>query len=276
VVRVPEQSGRHRLDVGTAPEPQVDLAARHRVEELLAADDLAMVFQPVVDLATGATVGHEALARFADGRPPNVWFADADAGGLGVELELLAVATALRVLPPDVPGYLGVNASPATLASPRLRALLLGTGGRRLLLEITETHALAELELTRLGMEQMRQAGVLVAIDELGSAGASLAQLVELGPDVVKIDRSLVSHVDDDPTSHALAAAYARLATGMGWTAMAVGIERHEELAACHAMGVTYGQGYLLGRPAPLADPEHSQAAAWIALSEEIWQASQG
>ena len=70
-------------------------------------------------------------------------------------------------------------------------------------------------------------------------------------------------------------AAYARLADGMGWTAMAVGIERHEEIATCHAMGVTYGQGYLLGRPAPLADPAHSPAAAWIALSEEIWQASQ-
>src|SRR5690349_17696184 len=101
-----------------------------------------MVFQPVVDLATGATVGHEALARFADGRPPNVWFAEAEALGLGVELDLLAVATAIRVLPRDVPGYLGVNAGPATLASPRLRGLLVAAGGRRLLLELTEAQVL--------------------------------------------------------------------------------------------------------------------------------------
>ena len=236
-----------------------------------------MVFQPVVDLATGATVGHEALARFADGRPPNVWFEEAERAGLGVELELLAIATALRVLPDDVPGYLGVNASPATLASPRLRALLQETDGRRrLLLELTERQAVGEYALTRVGIEQMRLAGVLVALDELGGDAAALRQLVELSPDVVKIHRGLVSHVDSDPTRHAMAAAFTQLALGMGWTAMAVGIERHEELTACHAMGITYGQGYLLGRPAPLADPAHSSASAWIALSEEIWQASQG
>jgi EAL domain-containing protein (putative c-di-GMP-specific phosphodiesterase class I) len=235
-----------------------------------------MVFQPVVDLANGATVGHEALARFADGRPPNVWFAEAEHVGLGVELELLAIGTALRVLPDDVPGYLGVNASPATIASPRLRELLQETDGRRrLVLELTEQHAVAEYALTRVGIEHMDQAGILVALDELGSGTASLRQLVDLNPDVVKLDRSLVSHVDEDEARLSMAAAYARLADGMGWTAMAVGIERHEELAACHEMGVTFGQGYLLGRPAPLADPAHSPAAAWIALSEEIWQASQ-
>ena len=176
-----------------------------------------------------------------------------------------------------MPGYLGVNANPATLASPRLRAMLQETDGRRrLLLELTEQQAVTEYELTRIGIDQMRQAGVLVALDELGSDAAALRQLVDLRPDVVKLDRSLVSHIDEDSTQHAMAAAFTQLALGMGWTAMAVGIERHEELDTCHAMGITYGQGYLLGRPAPLADPAHSSAAAWIALSEEIWQASQG
>ena len=56
---------------------------------------------------------------------------------------------------------------------------------------------------------------------------------------------------------------------------MAVGIERHEELNTCHALGIKYGQGYLLGRPAPLTDSAHSSASSWIALSEEIWQANQ-
>ena len=271
---MPEPSGRHRAV--HAPEP-ADPDARGRVEEVLADGALGMVFQPVVDLATGATVGHEALARFADGRPPNMWFDDAERAGLGVELELLAIGTALRVLPDDAPGYLGANVSAATLASPRLRALLqdVDDGRRRLLLELTEQHAVAEYELTRVGIREMEQAGVLVALDELGSGSASVRQLVDLNPDVVKLDRSLVSHVDEDPVRQAMTAAYARLADGMGWTAMAVGIERHEEIATCHAMGVTYGQGYLLGRPAPLADPAHSPAAAWIALSEEIWQASQ-
>ena len=134
---------------------------------------------------------------------------------------------------------------------------------------------MAEYHLTRVGLAAMEQAGVLVAIDELGGGTANLQQRVELNPDVVKLDRSLVSRVDESSDRAALAAAYSRLADGMGLTAMAVGVERHEELATCHAVGVTYGQGYLLGRPASLAEPAHSQASAWIALSEEIWQASQ-
>jgi EAL domain-containing protein (putative c-di-GMP-specific phosphodiesterase class I) len=270
VVVVPEASG---LDETASGER---LAARARVEDFLGGAELGMVFQPVVDLSNGATVGHEALARFPDGRPPTVWFAEADLAGLGIELELLAIDSALRALPEDVPGYLGVNASPATLASPRLRALLQRSDGRRrLLLELTEQQAVAEFELTGLGIDQMRVAGVAVAVDDLVGDAASLRKLVDLGPDAVKIDRSLVSHIDEDPTSHALASALTRLATEMGWTAMAVGIERHEELDTCHAMGITYGQGYLLGRPAPLADPAQSSASAWIALSEEIWQANQ-
>jgi EAL domain-containing protein (putative c-di-GMP-specific phosphodiesterase class I) len=257
-------------------ESREDFHARQRVEELLGGGELGIVFQPVVDLATGATVGHEALARFADGRAPNIWFGEADRAGLGVELELVAIETALSVIPEDVPGYLGVNASPATVASPRLRAMLQRTDGRRrLLLELTERQAVAEFALAAEAISRMRTAGVLVALDDLGSDTAALWQLVNLNPDVVKIDRSLVSHIDEDPTRHALAAAFTRLAVGMGWTVMAVGIERHEELNTCHAMGITYGQGYLLGRPAPLADSAHSSASSWIALSEEIWQVNQ-
>jgi len=236
-----------------------------------------MVFQPVVDLATGATVGHEALARFADGRTPNLWFEDADRAGLGVELDLLAIGTALRVLPEDVPGYLAVNVGPATLASPRLREMLqLTDGRRRLVLELTERQAVAEFALTAVGIAQMRNAGILVALDDVGGGSVALRQLVELGPDIVKIDRSLISHIDQDQSGRAQAAAFTQLALGLGWTVMAVGIERHEEVSACHAMGILYGQGYLLGRPAPLSGPGVSSASSWIALSEEIWQAGQG
>jgi len=268
---VPDLSGANRTDLGEA------VVARARVEEILATNELAMVFQPVVDLATGATVGHEALARFADGRPPNVWFAEADRAGLGVELDLLAIGTAMRVLPDDVPGYLGVNAGPATLASPRLREMLRHAAiGRRLVLELTERQAVAEFELTSVGIDQMRAAGVLVALDEVGGDVAAPRQIVELCPDIIKIDRSLVSHIDEDRPHRALAAAFSQLAHGMEWTVMAVGIERHEEVTTCHAMGIPYGQGYLLGRPAPLAPAAHSSASSWIALSEEIWQAGQG
>jgi EAL domain-containing protein (putative c-di-GMP-specific phosphodiesterase class I) len=253
-----------------------DLTERARVEEILEGNDLGVVFQPVVDLASGVTVGHEALARFADGRPPNVWFAAADRAGLGVELELLAIETALLMLPDEVPGYLGMNASPATLASPRLRALLQQTDGRRrLLLEVTERQVVTEFELTRVGIAQMRNVGVGVALDDLGSDNAALHRLADLDPDVVKIDRSLVSHVDEDPVRYALASAFTRLAVGMGWTAMAIGIERREELGACQSMGIGFGQGYLLGRPAALVDPSQPTPLSWIALSEEIWQANQ-
>ena len=76
-----------------------DVAAYQRVRELIDSADVAVVFQPVIELATGETAGYEALTRFPDGRPPNEWFEEAHRVGLGIELELFALSTILAVDP---------------------------------------------------------------------------------------------------------------------------------------------------------------------------------
>jgi len=235
-----------------------DVATRLRVEAMLAADDLRVVFQPVLDLATGDVAGYEALARFSDGRPPGVWFADAHRAGLGVDLELAAITLALDTMPDSRTAYLAVNASPSVLIASELHELIAARGsGGRMVVELTEHEAVADYEATRIGIAHLRSLGVRIAIDDVGSGFASMRHVVDLRPDIIKIDRTLVSFVDQDPARHGLSVAFTQLAAVMGWTVVAEGIERPEELATCRSIGITCGQGYLLGRPSPR--PSHVQ-----------------
>jgi EAL domain-containing protein (putative c-di-GMP-specific phosphodiesterase class I) len=259
-----------------APHLAEHVAVRDRVREFLDQGQLGIVFQPVLDLSTGSVAGQEALARFPDGRPPDMWFDEANRAGLGTELELLAVAEAMDAVPEDFAGFLAVNLSPAVLVSPKLLVLLDSRPARvDLVLEMTEHEAVADHERTRAGIARLRARGVRVALDDVGSGAAGLRQLVDLRPDIIKIDRSLVSHIDEDAGRHGLAVALTQLAVSMGWTVVAEGIERDEELAACRLIGIKYGQGYLLGRPAPLS-AAHSPGHAWITVSEEIFRLNQG
>src|SRR3954447_18499791 len=112
---------------------------RRRVDEALCnAGAVHMVYQPIIDLDRGQIVGMEALARFTDGRPPDVWFPEADDVGLGSELERLALHLALERVPSNA--YLSVNISPATLTQRATVDLLVfhRNVGDRLVLELTE------------------------------------------------------------------------------------------------------------------------------------------
>ena len=263
------------LDVLT-PHLAEDLAVRARVREFLDHGQIGIVFQPVLDLATDTVAGQEALARFPDGRSPTIWFEEANRAGLGIELELLAVAAAMQTVPKDFAGFLAVNVSPAVLVSAALRTLLEAKPENLdLVLEMTEHEAVADHETTRAGIAWLRARGLRVALDDVGSGAAGLRQLIDLRPDIIKIDRSLVSRIDADQSRHGLAVALTQLAASMGWSVVAEGIERTEELAVCRRIGIQYGQGYLLGRPAPLSAAQ-TPGHAWIAVSEEIYRLNQG
>ncbi len=257
-----------------SPHLAEDVAAHERVRTLIDCADVAVVFQPVIDLATDELAGHEALTRFPDGRPPNVWFDEAHRAGLGVELELFALSTVLATAPPHLDGFLAVNVSPVVVASPGIHLCLAGRPrGCDLIVELTEHDFIEDYQAIRTGIGKLRRSGARIAVDDVGSGFASLRHVADLQPDVIKIDRSLISFIDQDPARHGLAVAFNQLAVSMGWTVVAEGIERDEELAVCREIGIKYGQGYLLGRPAPLASqlgPQHS----WVSWSEEIGQAA--
>ena len=233
-------------------------AASERLCALIACRGLQMVYQPIVDLATGSVVGAEALARFnaavADepARGPDAWFGEADAVGRGTELELLAIELAVAGIDALPAGaYLSMNVSPHTILSGELDACLGSVPPGRLVLELTEHAPIEEYADLVCALERLRQAGLRLAIDDAGSGYASFRHILQLRPDIIKLDQSLIRDIDLDPGRRALAMALITFAGETGSRIVAEGVETERELAVLRALGVTTAQGYLLGRPAP-------------------------
>lgn len=233
------------------------LSSRERwVHEVLDAGGVRVVFQPVRDMASGAVVAVEALSRFDPGRfpTPEHAFAAASAAGVGVDLELLAVRSALPVLPRLPAGvHLAVNLSAEALLDPRTPALLLPHGGA-LGVEITEHTPVRDYAALVRVTDRLKAAGLQVAVDDAGAGFASLHHVLQLRPTSIKLDIALVRGIDTDPVRRSLARAVADFAAVLGARLVAEGVETAEEREALLGLGVPYGQGYLLGRPGPWED----------------------
>jgi EAL domain-containing protein (putative c-di-GMP-specific phosphodiesterase class I)/CheY-like chemotaxis protein len=230
-------------------------ARRGEIERFVAGEGVSMAFQPIADLATGATVGLEALARFSSPppRPPNEWFAEAVALALGVQLELTTVTQALRALPRVPEGvYLALNCSHRAAVSQELTALL-APHAERLVIEITEHEAIEDYDALVDALAPLRARGTRIAIDDAGAGFASLRHTLHIAPDIVKLDMSLTRDIGGDRTKRALAAALVSFAEEVGFTLVAEGIETREELDALRELGVACGQGFFLAEPGPLA-----------------------
>ena len=229
-----------------------------QIRDLLSRADLRIVFQPIISTETGRLVGAEALSRFeafnpADPPdPPDAVFAQAAEVGLGVELELLAVRIALlaaEALPKDL--YVSVNVSPAAVLSPDLTEALLASRVplHRVVLEITEHVSVPDYNQLTTRVEQLRGFGVRLAVDDAGAGFASFRHILRLAPEYIKLDRTLIENIADDPARRALAAAVVLFAFEMGSAVIAEGVETLAELRMTQTLGIDAVQGYLLGRP---------------------------
>lgn len=237
----------------------------NRIQEVLEAGGPRMVFQPIVELGTGRVVGVEALARFphAGNGAPDGWFADAAEVGLGVELELSAVRAALLELdrfPSDI--YLALNVSPQAVSAPALRDILNNCDGSRVLLELTEQSDVHDYDRLVAALDDLQCLGARLAVDDTGAGFASLQRIINLKPNVIKLDRALVTGIDADPARRALASAMLAFGREIGATVVAEGIENARENTVVRRLGVRYGQGFHLGRPSPPppAIQAHAQA----------------
>ena len=230
-----------------------------RIRTLLLDDVVRMVFQPIADIITGEVVGFEALSRFhaEPQRPPDVWFEEAHEVGLGVQLELVALRAAVKHfehLPRST--YLSVNVSPVTALSPHFEEAVSGADPRRLVVEVTEHARVADYDELATALRSLRLRGAKLAVDDAGSGFASLRHILRLSPDIIKLDRTLTSGVESDTARHALASALILFADKIGSQVVAEGLEEVEDLLTLRALGVRYGQGYYLAKPAPLTvDP---------------------
>jgi EAL domain-containing protein (putative c-di-GMP-specific phosphodiesterase class I) len=230
-----------------------------RLDAALALGDPAIVFQPIVHLASRASIGYEALARFAaePARPVDAWFSDATRLGRGVELEIAAIERALVASAPLAgSAFVSVNLSPTTLADERLSQALAERDLSGVVFEITEHVVVEDYPALSKAIAGWRRRGVRLAIDDAGAGFASLRHVLSLTPDFVKLDLSLVRDIDTDVARQAMATALVSFAAKSGTMVVAEGIETQAELAMLISLGVTTGQGYFMGRPAA--------ASAWL------------
>jgi diguanylate cyclase (GGDEF)-like protein len=251
---------------GAAGRPIAELAAD--VGTVLAGRSLRPVYQPIFSMTTGSPVGFEGLVRPTEAAPftdAGSLFAAAETANKTVELDLLCleiVASNAALLPQDA--YLSVNLSPRTLESTLFRSSDVkgifrrhGIALDRIVLELTEREKVDDLEQLRRNVAACRTAGMRIAADDVGAGNAGLRLLSEIHFDVVKVDLSLVQGgIVHDP-SHAVLRALQGLAAQWNASIVAEGIETSEQLAVVRDLGISAGQGYLLGRPGhePLAEP---------------------
>ena len=222
------------------------------VQQVLDERAVSVALQPIVEIATGACLGLEALARFEQ-HTPDALFARAENAGLRLELETMCLQQALLRVPDLQPGQrLAINLSPdvaCSLAQQRSLRVPLD----RVVLEITEHTAVASYDTLRELLDPLRRRGLQLAVDDAGAGFASLRHILELQPDVIKVDRSLVAGVDRDGARRTIVSTFVLLALDIGATVIAEGVECPAELSTLADLGVDCVQGYLVARPSTSA-----------------------
>ena len=232
--------------------------------------DIAL--QPIVELATGKTVGVEALARFGTSPvPPNRWFELAAAVGLGVELELAAIAAALTSLERLDPAFrLAVNVSTTTVLDDRFHVLVNGPDLNRLAFELTRLQPVTDYEALSNATAWLRAHGALLCVDDASADYASLRHIFDLHPDVIKLDIAFTHDIDTDNVKRTYTTWLHRFAEDIGATLTAVGIETQAELDTMRGLGVDHGQGFFIARPAAVDRDDETTSEDRAALLEAI------
>ena len=226
--------------------------ARALVSDVIATGGFRIAVQPVVNMRTGELAGGEALARFPTDvlGSPAAWFAAALEVGMVTELELATFRAALACVPGRPAGTsLSVNISPSTVLAALGRPEDYDVDWSRIVLELTEHTPVEDYPALNRALEPFRAAGVRVAVDDTGAGFASLRHILDLRPDIIKIDIAIVRGVDTDPSRSAVAAMLLLFAQEVGISVVAEGIETADERDALVELGAALGQGYLLGRP---------------------------
>ena len=251
-------TGRKDLKRDQANARRLNEEVERRIHRTIEDRSLEIHFQPIVDLRTGNPLGTEALSRFTaePNRSPDLWFAEAAAVGLGTELEIAAIDLALAQmdrLPANV--YMSINASVETILSVEFRESLGAVQAERVVLEVTEHTPIVDYGAFTTSIADLRSRGVRIAVDDAGSGYAGFGHLLDLKPDIIKLDITLTRGIDRDPARQALGRALLRFGfESYDTTMVAEGIETNEELTTLRSLGCPLGQGYVLGRPGRLPE----------------------
>jgi EAL domain-containing protein (putative c-di-GMP-specific phosphodiesterase class I)/CheY-like chemotaxis protein len=228
-------------------------ATRARLRRVISTQAFYPVFQPIVHLAKGEVIAYEALTRFTDGTPPDVRFAEAAQHQLGSDLESATIEAALGAahqLPFSVP--ISLNASPSIVLDRDRVAIFLDVATSPIILELTEHARIEDYTTLREALDSYGSR-IRLAIDDAGAGYASLRHILELRPAFVKLDISIVRGIETDPVRQALVSGLVYFAGKTGSELIAEGVETEAEAAVLRELGISFGQGYLFGRPEPVS-----------------------
>jgi EAL domain-containing protein (putative c-di-GMP-specific phosphodiesterase class I)/ActR/RegA family two-component response regulator len=256
-------------------------AAARELEVAIAAGDLRVALQPVVNLRTGVATRFEALCRWPHplrGQiAPQEFIADAEAHGLITDLTVqVAGAAATEVASLARSGHVlaaNLNVSLGALLDPSFHESLLtvtqkaGCPPCALGIEITESTLMTDPTTVAHSLTRLRSLGMRVEIDDFGTGYSSFGRLIDLPVDALKIERRFVARMTSDVGNAAVVRACIELAHDLGIEAVAEGVETKETLEMLRALGCDSAQGYLFAAPMPPRD-----LALWVAT----WRGGDG
>ncbi|WP_255298359.1 EAL domain-containing protein [Brevibacillus dissolubilis] len=247
----------HMAKYGLTSDKYTYVSQFHR---LLNNESVHMLYMPIVSLRDGEPLGWEALARGPEDSPfysPATLFSYAEETDTVFRLEHICRKRALeqvRFLKPNQ--KLFINLDPRSIDDPYiLRGDVtnmleeLGLAPSNVVFEITERHAISNYAVFRKIIEEYRKKGYLIAVDDAGAGYSSLESIAEIYPDFIKLDMSLIRNIDMDSIKQALLETFVQFADKVKCKIIAEGIETERELETLIELGVSYGQGYYLGKP---------------------------
>lgn len=248
-------------ELNSAREYQVSIEndIRHGLEH----DEFEVWYQPIVCARTQVMIGVEALVRWPR-RPngelmPDAFIGIAETSGLIYSLGQFVLARACRDMLAHPNLKLSVNISPAQFRDPefenKVSSVLKSSGfpPSRLQLEVTETYVLEKPERARAAIANLKALGTAVALDDFGTGYSSIGYLRRFNFDTIKIDKSLAGLVDEDEQAAALVGGTIRIASALGMTVIAEGVETEKQMKLLRLAGCDQLQGFYFSEPMPLS-----------------------
>ena len=250
---------------GCGEDAAAQLRLRAALGGALAREEISVVYQPIVDLATAAPIGFEALARWSSPElgsvSPTVFIPVAERTGdivkIGEWVLRTACAQAAEWRREGSDLSIAVNLAPLQLELPHLPKVVAaalaehGLPAAALVLEITERVLIGAGTLQSRNLQELRELGVRIALDDFGTGYSALGYLKRFPIDQLKVDRSFVDEIEDDRHDAALVQAILALAGSLGLATVAEGIETFEQRRLLMRLGCSFGQGYLFAHPLP-------------------------